>query len=597
MTNDFIGYWGHATPELAQRLRQVASEVQKSGFLTNNPAVKEKSSSETEFLAGSWGDIQWGVARFNFHNQSDRALPTPGIIAVLSASGLPDAKDAWVEVRENQLILGREPFGRVPLYWTQAGNVIWFASRLQTLLALKSQRDISIPGFYGYTCFSYVPTPLTPVAEVYNVPAGTEIVWQFTDSGLTESRNQYQWRSQPQQVRDETEAVTRLQGLLEEAISAQIAHLPSEPVGVFLSGGLDSSVVAALLVRMGVQVRGYTLDFGSDAAPEWPYAEQVANWLKIPLVKVPVTPKRVRKAMAATARALDMPFGDGVTVPLYLLSEAARQDTTVVFNGEGGDQLFAGWTNKPMIAAGIYRQEHPEDRAEDRGNFTEQYLRTFHRLAGYEAAVFPEPVQAVVADIDPGDWLHEALEPSFSEGLLHRLRRATLMLKGAQNIHPRATALGRWWGLDVRSPFCHLPLAEYQFQLTGDLFLRGSCEKYILKCAAESWLPPEIIWRQKRGMGVPLTHWCLNKLWPEVYRWLNPQVLRSEGRLNPDLLIQTLGGKFGGNIYSRRIGEILWLLLMWQLWRTQVFGEPAALPSPLSLVIGHLSLVIRKRVS
>ncbi|WP_199248101.1 asparagine synthetase B [[Phormidium] sp. ETS-05] len=567
-TNDFIGYWGHGTPELASRLRQIAPKGEVKG--------------------GLWGVRGvWGLTFL-----PSAPVPPVGarLLATLSASGLPEAKDAWVEVREDTLILGREPFGRVPLYWTREGNVIWFASRLQTLLAVKPQRDISIPGFYGYTCFSYVPTPLTPVAEVYNVPAGTEIVWQFTDSGLTESRNQYQWRSQPQQVRDETEAVTRLQGLLEEAIGSQIGHLPSEPVGVFLSGGLDSSVVAALLVRMRVQVRGYTLDFGSDCEPEWPYAEQVANWLKIPLVKVPVTPKRVRKAMAATAQALDMPFGDGVTVPLYLLSEAAAQDTSVVFNGEGGDQLFAGWTNKPMIAAGIYSQEHPEDK----GNFTEQYLRTFHRLAGYEAAVFPERVQAVLADIDPGDWLQEALDPSFSEGLLHRLRRATLMLKGAQNIHPRATALGRWWGLDVRSPFCHLPLAEYQFQLTGDLFLRGSCEKYILKLAAESWLPPEIIWRQKRGMGVPLTHWCLNKMWPEVYRWLNPEVLRAEGRFNPDLLMQTLQGKFGGNIYSRRIGEILWLLLMWQLWRTEVFGEPAAQASPLSLVIGHLSLLRQK---
>ena len=231
--HDFIGYWGHATPELAPQLRQV----------TPNGA---------KISAGSWGDIQWGVARLGVReeNHRDNKGSEMGIIAVLSASGLPDAKDAWVEVREERLILGREPFGRVPLYWTQEGNVIWFASRLQMMLALKPELHISIPGFYGYTCFSYVPTPLTPVAEVYSVPAGTEIWWQLTNAGLTESRNRYEWCSQPHQVRDETEAVARLQGLLEESLSDQIAHLPSEPVGVFLSGGLDSSVVALSLIHI-----------------------------------------------------------------------------------------------------------------------------------------------------------------------------------------------------------------------------------------------------------------------------------------------------------------------------------------------------------
>ena len=147
------------------------------------------------------------------------------------------------------------------------------------------------------------------------------------------------------------------------------------------------------------------------------------------------------------------------------------------------------------------------------------------------------------------------------------------MLKGAQNIHPRATALGFAHGLVVRSPFCDLLLAEWTFQLSGELCLHGACEKYILKRAAENWLPSEIIWRQKRGMGVPLTSWCLNDYWHDIGNWLNPGILSSENCFFPDIASQIVTGQLGGQIQGRRIGESLWLLIMWQLWRYHVFGS------------------------
>lgn len=127
----------------------------------------------------------------------------------------------------------------------------------------------------------------------------------------------------------------------------------------------------------------------------------------------------------------------------------------------------------------------------------------------------------------------------------------------------------------MRSPFCDLPLAECPFQLSGELCLQGACEKYLLKRAVESWLPAEIVWREKRGMGVPLTLWCLNELWPELGKWLNPGIVRSEGRFVSDIGMQVIRGQLRGQIRGRWIGEILWLLMMWQVWRRQVLGEAA----------------------
>ncbi|MBW4470937.1 MAG: asparagine synthase [Stenomitos rutilans HA7619-LM2] len=482
--------------------------------------------------------------------------------------------DAWITHHDDRLCLGREPFGHVPLYWMQVGEIVWFASRLSLLLPLIKTPQISLPAAYGYSCFSYVPTPLTPIAHIASIAAGTEQTW-FADAAskrlsAPETRRSLEWQEAPDQIQDEAIAVAQLRSLLKDTIARQSADLGDEPVGVLLSGGLDSSIVAALLVEAGVKVRAYTLDFGTEGFSECPYAEQVAEFLHIPLVKVDASPKRVRQALVPTARALDTPFGDGVTVPLFLLMRAASQDVQVVFNGEGGDQLFAGWTNKPLIAAGLYQTAHQTEATFDR-----QYLRTFHRLWGYEQDLFqPELFPQLTANT-PQCWLEEALNPTFSTTLLHRLRRATLMLKGAQNIHPRATHLAIAHGLQVRSPFCDIALAQWTFQLSGTLHLHAACEKYILKRAVEAWLPPEIVWREKRGMGVPLTSWCFNELWRSLGVWLNPAALSAQGVWQPHLATHLAAGKFG-TLQGRRIGESLWLLLMWQLWQHTALGTAPA---------------------
>lgn len=550
----WVGYWGHGhSALLSQSLRKLLPD----------------------------SSVGWTL--------SAPSRSTEGNLAQLSASGLTvnahpkvASADAWVRQdiasASPGVTLGREPFGRVPLYWMQRGQVLWFASRLQLLLPLLDEPKVNPAGLYGYSCFSYVPTPLTPVEAIAAIPAGTEQTWSITDSGqlVTSAPTQFvqTWQAHPETINDEATAIAQLQTRLKTAVERQITDLSDEPVGIFLSGGLDSSVVAALLVQAGVKVQAYTLDLGEHSVPEYPYAEQVAQWLDIPLTKVAASPQHIRPAIAATVNALDMPFGDGVTVPLYLLNQAASRDVRIIFNGEGGDQLFAGWTNKPLIAASIYQTEHPDGPQ----SFTQQYLRTFHRLWGYESQVFQPALLDPIQRLHAQDWLYPALDVGTTQAaasLLHRLRRASLMLKGAQNIHPRATNLAFAHGLQVRSPFCDPALTDWSFRLSGELCLQGACEKYILKRAVEDWLPPEIVWRQKRGMGVPLTAWCLKDYWSQLGHWLNPGMLQTEGHWQPDLAARVAFGELGGKIRGRRIGEILWLLVMWQLWRSHVLEASA----------------------
>ncbi|NET49109.1 MAG: asparagine synthase [Merismopedia sp. SIO2A8] len=579
----WVGYWGYGpAPHLTQQLQHLIHTAQQQ----SRPQIAQQS---------------WKRYGLDLEEPTLRPLSKP-ITITLSAAGLSSddngrtqgltqalPPDVWVQMSDTHLVLSRQGFGRVPLYWMQQEHVIWFATRLQLLLPLlhlttSQPPPINPAALYGYSCLSYIPTPLSPIDGIMSVAAGTEERWGIAELGAKLGGVEYLsphvpvlWQEHPDQINDEEEAIAQLQGLLTDAIKRQTEDIGDEPVGVLLSGGLDSSIVAALLVQAGINVRAYTLSLGEHGVPEFPYAEQVAQWLNIPLTTVDATSSQVQAALLPTIQALDTPFGDGVTVPLFLLHQTASQDVRIIFNGEGGDQLFAGWTNKPLIAASIYQPaSQTSGTSEDTTLFDHHYLKTFHRLWGYESQVFQPKFYAAIQSIQPRDWLYPALDPMAARSLLHRLRRASLMLKGAQNIHPRATNLAFAHGLQVRSPFCDPFLTDWTFRLSGELCLQGACEKYILKRAVDGWLPPEIVWRTKRGMGVPLTPWCLREWWSHLGDWLNPGILQAEGQWQADLAARIVSGQLGGLIQGRRIGEILWLLIVWQLWRQQVLGEIAA---------------------
>ncbi|MEO0934774.1 MAG: asparagine synthase-related protein, partial [Cyanobacteria bacterium J06641_2] len=405
-----VGYWGCGNlSELESLFNQVLDNASEGKEL-------QKVSYENKNCFGV-------LAGCNF-------ISNPSINkeeVLVSAAGIPGLPDAVIKFKNQRLILSRDCFGRVPLYWYGQQQVIWFASRLQLLLPVLDSPRVSISGFYGYNCFSYVPTPLTPVENIFTVPAGCEFVWEINQNQIQNQiqiynynykiQNQYEWKESKNLIRDEKTAISQLQGLLKNAIYRQLKDLTkksNKEVGIFLSGGLDSSIVAALLVQAGVKVKAFALDFGEYGISELPFAEAVAAHLQIPLIKVDATPKKIKSAITSTVKALDLPFGDGVTVPLYLLCQAASKETEIIFNGEGGDQLFAGWTNKPLIAAGIYNSE----------NFNQQYLRTYHRLYGYEAQCFTAKVYGQIKHTNSENWIADALNPEFTKNILARLRRA-----------------------------------------------------------------------------------------------------------------------------------------------------------------------------
>jgi asparagine synthase (glutamine-hydrolysing) len=449
-----------------------------------------------------------------------------------------------------RLTLARDPFGLYRVYTArEVDGTLWFASDPRPLRSIVGGGIVAPAALHGYLCFSHVPSPLT--------------LWE----GITEGGERAP--IPPSAVRESAPwaRARELRTLLREAVARRLGQ--SREVGVYLSGGLDSSLVAALLVEAGAAPHLFTLDFGPPHDAELPLARAVAAHLKRPLHVVSARPADVRAALEGTARALPQPFGDGVTVPLYLLGAAARRHVAEVWNGEGGDQIFGGWANKPMIAALLYG-----DTSEARE--IAEYRETYHRFDKLEDRLYTPALRqaTAAARVDAADWIRPALDRETHPTLLHRLRAANLALKGAQNIAPRMVALAACHGLQVRAPFFDRALAEWSFTLSPDLLLAGACEKYLLKSvAADGYLPPEIVWREKRGMGVPTADWCLERGGPlrrETERCLSARAIAAEKRFNAEFVRNLLRGVDPapqGAFRRRRVGEKIWALLFWETWR------------------------------
>jgi asparagine synthase (glutamine-hydrolysing) len=448
-----------------------------------------------------------------------------------------------------------DPFGVRPLYALRIGERTHTASDPRVLRRIPgAPHGIDAAALHGYLCFSHAPEPLTLFDGVRRIETPAP------------------WRESPVPV-DEESAVRRLHALLRASTERMLGA--ERDVGVFLSGGLDSSIVAALLVEAGARVHLFSLDFGAPWDEELAQARALAAHLGCPLHAVRARPRDVARALEPAARALHQPYGDPVTVPLYLLGQAARDHVGTVFNGEGGDQLFGGWANKPMIAAETYGGPGYDREA--------AYLDTYHRFHGLEHRLLTPAARAMIGPADAGAFLRPALRAPHLPTLLHRLRAANIRLKGAQNIAPRMTQLAEAHGLAVHAPFFDRALAEWTFTLPAEYFLRGASEKHLLKRAAEGLLPPDVIDRPKRGMGVPATEWLLGWLSPvrrDAARRLSKRRVKRDGWFDA-AYVEALrrGADDPAETRRRRLGERLWALLMLHAWM-DVQDPPLELPRP-----------------
>jgi asparagine synthase (glutamine-hydrolysing) len=485
----------------------------------------------------------------------DRLRPGPDGLETLDGAFAA----AWWDGDARRLTLVRDPFGVRSLYYAEHKGVFYFASELKQLMAVPDFPAEADPvALHKYLTFSFVPGEDVPIRGVRRLLPGRVAAVEGGRVAVT-PYFEPQERIDPR-LEDRETAVRHIRSRCREAIARRMNGEPE--AALFLSGGIDSSGVGLWLQEAEVKVHAFSLDF-EERSVEKDQARMVAEHLQMPLTFLPVAGAELAPILMDLVWKLDLPFGDPVTGPQYLLSRAARDaGLTAAFNGEGGDQLFGGWTNKPMISAAVYGDLFGEDSHE------ETYLRSYHRFYGLEERLYTPEFRGMVGG--PGQ-RRAHLRPYFrgveARTFLNRIRLADIHLKGSQSILPRAERLANAWALDLRVPLFDRALAEASFRLPPRMKLNGATEKYVLKLALQKRLPREIVWRRKFGMSVPATDWCLGPLAPTIEDLLGPAALARRGYFKADYVGELRQGRNEPNeTRRRRVGERLWTLAMLEAW-------------------------------
>lgn len=499
-----------------------------------------------------------------------RALETPATTAELDGAFAV----AWVDNDGARLRLLRDPFGVRSLYYFSSKTAVYFASELKQLMAVpECSREIDLAAIHKYLTFSFVPGEAVPIAGVKRVLPGHIATFESLGAPKTDAYFVLEEKEE-EAFRDRTAAVEALREVAKAAVTQRVAH--GEPIALYLSGGLDSSAMAVWLKSRETDTTLLTLDFGVHSI-EREESEAVAKTVGFPHVLVPVSGEELAGKIPDLAAKLDLPFGDIVTGPQMMLGLAAKaRGIQHVLNGEGGDQLFGGWTNKPMIAAEIFGGI--ASTAETEESREETYLRSYHRFYGSEDALYTDMFREAVGG--PGQrraHLAPYLSGERGEGFLNRVRLADIALKGSQNILPRAERIAAGLGLTVSMPLFDRKLAEFSFRLPSEMKLHGACEKFVLKIAMQGRLPEDIIWRKKAGMSVPMTDWLQGPLREVVEEYAGDRAVTARGWFRKEHVAKLReGNDRPGETRKRRVGEKLWALIMLEAWvRHVVEGKPS----------------------
>jgi asparagine synthase (glutamine-hydrolysing) len=483
---------------------------------------------------------------------------------------------------EQRLILARDRFGKKPLYYWASGNALVFASEIKGVLAHpRVSRDLDPAAIPAYLTFGYVPTPRTFFAGVQSLPPGHVLTLEAGAPPRLERywtptrRERGSSRSDPSLE----EAGTELRRLLTEAVARRM--VADVPIGALLSGGVDSSAVVATMARLSPgRVSTFTIGFdGDDGYDERPFAEIVARRYGTDHHAFVVSPNAV-DLVETLVWHHDQPFGDSSAIPTYILGELTRGHVTVALCGDGGDELFAGYERfAASLAVDAYKSFPRPLRTLFRGALAQVPAGTLRGRAGNAqrfAAVaesgmpdayldwvsfVDEPARrALLDDADPCARRDFARLWSSTSALrpLDRVLDLNLRTYLPDDLLVKADRMSMAHGLELRSPFLDVELANYAIHLPARLKVGGLKLKRALKHALRDDLPREILRRRKHGFGVPLDRWFRDDLSAYVSHMLGGPEARIRRHLRGDAIDALLAEHATG---MRQRGGALWTLL------------------------------------
>jgi asparagine synthase (glutamine-hydrolysing) len=442
-----------------------------------------------------------------------------------------------------KLLIVRDPVGGRTIYYT-AGKKCWIAPQLSSLNPYRSNLIDPI-ALRDYLTCSFVPGERTMWQDVREIRPGTmlklpgaQIVpyWQLQERVI--ERESLAWHGD------------KLRSQLERVMGE---YLPTnQPVGVFLSGGLDSSCITALAAQLhDAPVHTYSIHFGSECANELEFSNLVANHCQTNHHILEITFQEMWEKLPETMAYLDDPIGDPLTVPNLLIGKLASKDVSITLNGEGGDPCFGGPKNQPMLIDSLYNSVTNHDPLQ-------AYLISFQKCA----ADLPQLLKPEIWQQMQQPWIFEA-DLNSEMSFLNRLMALNIKFKGADQILTKVNNLTQAVGLQGRSPLFDRRIVEMSMAIPPEYKLSGVQEKAVLKQAVTDLLPAAIIDRPKSGMMVPV-QLGFRKYWQrQATSMLLSRHALIAPYVNQDLIKEWLN--FRGDVWGR-YGVKLWLLVSLELW-------------------------------
>jgi len=500
--------------------------------------------------------------------------------------------------RRKRLLLARDRLGKKPLYWAAFRDGFAFSSEVASLLrGLPFRPDPDPQAIERYLTLQYVPSPMSAFRGVAKLPAGHLLT---VSPGQTPEVRRY-WRlsfaPRPDAPKTLDEAAEALGPMLEEAV--RIRQIADVPLGAFLSGGIDSSLVVALMAKSSPRpVETFSIDFAGSAG-EAVWARKVAKMWNTQHHELEVKPDMVT-ILPELVRRYGEPFADTSAVPVYYLSKLTRENVVVALSGDGGDEVFGGyrrylWDKLARHIAGLgiagraiggilahlpgtgMHTVRAFGRAACRP-MADRYLPLIAHFSPAEkqqllAPAFRDQLGLPAGSPDPVvGWFAEILAGSTAEDDVNRLLDLDTNSYLADDILVKVDIASMAHALEVRAPLLDHVLVEWMAGLPGRLklnFLRG---KRLLRTIARGLIPDPILTRKKKGFSMPVDHWFRGELRPMARDLLLGSDARTRAYVNTECVRQLLTEQDGGAHH----GEKLWNLVVLELWLREPRGEVAA---------------------
>jgi len=499
------------------------------------------------------------------------------------------------DTKSRELLLARDRFGKKPLYYADLGETLLFGSELKALLRHpRCPTELDFDAFTRYLALEYVPTPHAIFDGVKKLPGGHVLRWR---DGRVSIRRYWDLSfSDEAEALTEDEYADELTRLLHAAVRRRL--MSDVPLGAFLSGGIDSSAVVAMMVRElpPSSVKTFSIGFADQSFDESRHARRVAEHFGTDHHEDLFTVNTLLDLLPTVTDFLDEPFADASILPTYLLSSFTRGSVTVALGGDGSDELLAGYPTFPAEqVARLYRVPrllHEDVLAPlaDRlpvstANFSFDFkLKRFLRGARLPTELrhpvwlgsFRPDEQKRLLDRVPPDPFAEhrqIWEGAPSRRPLERLIYLYVKTYLQDDILVKVDRASMACSLEVRAPFLDADLTDFLGRVPPTLKLRRLETKHLLKRAMRDVLPPGIAARPKKGFGIPIAAWLKTDLRDALLDELSPDRLRRQGIFEP-AEVQRLVSQHLSGVADHR--KPLWTLFVFQLWHRRWLEERSA---------------------